>query len=534
MNFELKKLERFRGRSGPLVLLIMDGVGIGTEGDFNAVFLAKTPVLDGLKNGGLYREIRAHGTAVGMPSDEDMGNSEVGHNALGAGRVFDQGAALVQNAFKSGDLFRGDIWEGVLKQVQDDGEGRTLHLMGLLSDGNVHAHVDHLKRLIQQAARDGVSRVRLHLMSDGRDVAGRSVIQYLDDVETVISELAATGCDCKIASLGGRMVITMDRYNADWEMVQRGWETAVLGEGPQFGSAREGVEAGYLDPEINDQYLPPFVVAEEGNPVGTINDGDAVLFFNFRGDRAIEICQAFEMGDDFDRFDRKRVPDVLFVGMMEYDGDLHVPKRFLVDAPVIEGAVSEYFCGSGLRSFAISETQKYGHVTFFWNGNKSGYVDESLETYVEIPSDIIPFDQRPEMKAYEITEKAIELLRSGDFDFGRVNFPNGDMVGHTGVLEAAVKAVEVTDECVGRIIDVVNELGGITVVLADHGNSDDMTRTSHTLSPVPFCIVDSGFEGEYGLMDLPEGGLANVAGTLCNLLGFEVPEGFSGSLIRFA
>ncbi len=537
----LNPLHHFKGRKGPVLLLIMDGVGIGPEKSSNAVFHAKMPFLKSASHSPLYRHLKAHGRAVGMPTDEDMGNSEVGHNALGAGRVFDQGASLVESAVQTGALFQGETWnEAITNCIQ---AGSTLHFIGLLSDGNVHAHIRHLEAMLTQAAQANVSRVRIHVLLDGRDVAEKSALLYLDRLSETLASINQTeGYNYQIASGGGRMVTTMDRYNADWSIVERGWNAHVLGKGRQFYSAKEAVQTFYAeDPNITDQYLPEFVIADGSGPVGAIHDQDSVIFYNFRGDRAIELSMAFECSE-FSHFDRVRVPKVYFAGMMQYDGDLKIPAHFLVDPPKISGTLSDYLCASGIPSFAISETQKYGHVTYFWNGNKSGYINSQLETYIEIPSDRIPFDQAPAMKAYEITEKTIELLQSGQYRFGRVNFPNGDMVGHTGVFSAAVKACEVTDECVTRLVDVVNSLGGITVVLADHGNADEMftekdgvvtPKTAHTLAPVPFVIVDSGYQGEYRLADLQTPGLANVAATLANLLGLESPEGFEPSLVEF-
>ncbi|MBI5149545.1 MAG: 2,3-bisphosphoglycerate-independent phosphoglycerate mutase [Candidatus Omnitrophica bacterium] len=538
----LKKLTKFHGRKGPLLLVILDGVGIGKRDESDGVFLARTPCLDKLMESKIYTTLKAHGKAVGMPSDSDMGNSEVGHNALGAGRVFDQGATLVSRAIKEGAIFRTPLWKDLIGRAKH--RNGTLHFIGLLSDGNVHAHTDHLYALLRECAKAGVRRARLHVLTDGRDVHEKSALAYIEKTEKVLNELKAKyGTDYRIASGGGRMVTTMDRYNADWDIVKRGWDAHVLGQGRPFASAAQAVETYYReDPGVTDQYLDPFVVAENGKPIGTIEDGDAVVFFNFRGDRAIELSIAFEQKDNFDKFDRRRVPDVLYAGMMEYDGDLKIPKHYLVEPPKLDRPVSHYMCANGVTAFAISETQKYGHVTYFWNGNNSGYVDKKLETYVEIPSDKIQFDKAPKMKAYEITEKSIELLRSGRYKFGRINFANGDMIGHTGVEKAIITAVETVDECTARLIDVVNELGGITLVLADHGNADEMftlkdgkkiVSTAHSLNPVPCAIVDSGCRGEYRLADLRARGLSNIAATLLNLLGFEKPEDYDPSLIEF-
>jgi 2,3-bisphosphoglycerate-independent phosphoglycerate mutase len=537
----LKPLTSFKPRQGPVLLIVMDGVGLGPDVASNAVYMANMPFLNNLKTSGLYRTLRAHGKAVGMPSDEDMGNSEVGHNALGAGRIFDQGAALVKEAVESGKLFEGTVWKSAINNVLE--KKSTLHFLGLLSDGNVHAHINHLITMIQEAAKAGVKRIRIHTLLDGRDVAEKSALIYLEKLESSYAALNNTGYDIAIASGGGRMITTMDRYNADWDIVKRGWDAHVLGIARPFASAKQAVETLYTeDPKVTDQYLPSFTIIKDGLPVGPIVDYDSVIFFNFRGDRAIELSIALE-SHEFSRFDRQRKPDIYFAGMMQYDGDLKIPTHFLVNPPSIENPLSVYLCDRNITSFAISETQKYGHVTYFWNGNKSGYINQNLESYVEIPSDRIPFDQAPAMKAYEITEKTIELLRAGTYKFGRLNFPNGDMVGHTGVMEAAVKACEVTDICVQKLVETVNELGGVTVILADHGNADEMytekngvktPKTAHTLNPVPFAIVDSGYVNDYSLRtDLPTAGLANVAATVCNLLGYEQPGDYEPSLIEF-
>lgn len=542
MSYELKKLPNFNGRQGPVLLVIMDGMGIGKQDDSDGVFLAKTPVLDELMGSKLYTTLKAHGKAVGMPSDDDMGNSEVGHNALGAGRVFDQGAKLVSRSIDSGEIYQTDTWKQLVNRVKK--ENKVFHFIGLLSDGNVHSHIDQLFALVNQCAKEGVRRLCLHVLLDGRDVYEKSALTYIERTEELLKSINAANrtYDYRIASGGGRMVTTMDRYNADWTIVERGWKAHVLGRGRRFASAKEAVETYYKeDPKITDQYLDSFVIEDDGSPVGTIEDGDSVVFFNFRGDRAIELSMAFD-SPDFDKFDRVRTPDVLFAGMMEYDGDLHIPRHYLVNPPQIEGPVGVYMCANGIKAFAISETQKYGHVTYFWNGNKSGYIDPALETYVEIPSDKIRFDQAPRMKADEITDKTIELIKTGQYKFGRINYPNGDMVGHTGVTEAIIKSVEAVDEGLAKILNVIRQTNGIALVLADHGNADEMftvkngkrqVSTAHSLNPVPCAIVDPNYQGEYQMADLKERGLANVAATLLNLLGFEAPKDYAPSLIKF-
>ncbi len=525
--------------TGPVLLIIMDGMGIGEPFEGNAVHMANTPTLDHLITTPIYTQLKAHGTAVGMPSDDDMGNSEVGHNALGAGRIFDQGATLVQNAIASGQLFQDQPWKDVITNTNN--HASTLHFIGLLSDGNVHSHINHLLKMLQKAAENGVQKARVHILLDGRDVYEKSAPDYIATLEATLTTLKNTyHVDYQIASGGGRMITTMDRYNADWDIVKRGWDAHVLGEGRPFHSATEAISTYYQeDPKRNDQYLPPFVIVDDKGPIGQIQDNDSVIFCNFRGDRAIEITQAFEV-KDFTKFDRKRHPKVHFAGMMQYDGDLKLPNHFLVQPPHISHPISDYLCAMGIRSFAISETQKYGHVTYFWNGNNSGYINQSLETYVEIPSDRIPFEQKPEMKAYESTQKTIELLKSGQFDFGRINIANPDMVGHTGVMDAAVKSVEVTDDCVTQLLQTIEELNGCAIILADHGNADIMfeikngqkiPKTSHTLNPVPCAIIGKDLDKKFKLTPLTTPGLTNIAATLCTLLGYEKPTDYDPSLL---
>jgi 2,3-bisphosphoglycerate-independent phosphoglycerate mutase len=545
---ELKKFKGFKGRPGPLLLVIMDGVGLRASDVGNAVAAARTPVLDRLMKDSLNTKLRAHGMAVGLPSDNDMGNSEVGHNAIGAGRVFDQGARLVNEAIQSGNLWKGATWQKLIHNViSNDG---ALHFIGLFSDGNVHSHLDHLKAMLHKAKEEGVKKVRIHILLDGRDVGQTSALEYVIPFEAFLSDLNASGVDFRIASGGGRMVVTMDRYEADWEIVRRGWEAHVHGNAETFESAEAAIKAFRGRDGVTDQFLPAFVVAESGRPVGTIQNGDSVIFYNFRGDRAIEISRAFEESD-FSKFDRGAIPKVEYAGMMEYDGDLHIPKQYLVEPPAIDRTMGQLLSDVGVAQLAISETQKYGHVTYFFNGNWSGKFNQELETYIEVPSDRVPFEQRPWMKSAEITDRLIQELQTGKHRFARVNYANGDMVGHTGVFEAAVVGVEAVNLALGRLLPVIEKLKGIALVTADHGNSDEMyeldkngqpkkdengrikPKTSHTLNPVPFIIYDPSYQGEYKLSALEKPGLSNIAATCMQLLGFEPPSDYDPSLIEF-
>lgn len=529
---------------GPVVTIVMDGVGLSPETEGNAVKLANTPTLDMLMSKYPTLSLKAHGTAVGLPSDDDMGNSEVGHNAIGSGQVFSQGAKLVSDSIESGKIFESQVWQELVGGVKNNNS--TLHFIGLFSDGNVHSHIDHLKAMIEQAKKEGVAKVRIHTLLDGRDVGERSALEYLLPFEEFLSGLRDSAFDVKIASGGGRMQITMDRYQANWAMVELGWHTHVLGDGRFFGSSEEAINTLREETGAIDQDIPPYVISEDGvNPVGTINDGDSVIFYNFRGDRSIEISKAFEE-EDFDKFDRVRYPKVIYAGMLEYDGDLHIPSKYLVNPPEITNVMGEFFAGTGIKQYAISETQKYGHVTYFWNGNRSGKFSEELETYVEIPSDVIPFEQRPWMKCAEITDKLIEAIESGEYGIIRCNYPNGDMVGHTGNIDATRCGLEGLDLCLARLLPVIDAAGGVALITADHGNSDEMyekdkktglrnpnkPKTSHTLNPVPFIIYDNHYSDKYEVIPADDYGLSNIAATTVSLMGYEVPSMWNSSMIK--
>ncbi|MFC5301638.1 2,3-bisphosphoglycerate-independent phosphoglycerate mutase [Azospira restricta] len=540
----LQKFPAFAGVPGPVVIIVMDGYGLPKNEAGSAIAAARKPTLDRLFAAYPNIRLRAHGTAVGMPSDDDMGNSEVGHNAIGAGQVYAQGAALVANAIAAGAIWQGEAWQ----QVVAGARAGTLHFIGLFSDGNVHSHIDHLRAMVVQAKAEGLRKVRIHALLDGRDVPETSALEYVGPFEAFLAEVSTDGFDARIASGGGRQHITMDRYDANWPMVEAGWRTHVLGEGPQFATATEAVQALRAQhPGTIDQDLPPFVIGEGGHPVGTIEDGDAVVFYNFRGDRAIEITRAFEEAG-FDKFDRVRVPKVTYAGMLQYDGDLKLPKRFLVAPPAIQDTMGEWFAKSGIAQYACSETQKFGHVTYFWNGNRSNKFDG--ETWQEVPSDVVPFEQRPWMKAAEITDAMIAALRSGQYKLLRCNYANGDMVGHTGNFRAATMAIEAVDLALSRLLPAIDAAGGVALITADHGNADEMyeldkktkqpatnpngsfkAKTAHTLNPVPLILYDNVSGGRLGLVQRETAGLSNLAATAANLLGLEKHARWDDSLL---
>jgi 2,3-bisphosphoglycerate-independent phosphoglycerate mutase len=545
---ELSKNPAFGGPEGPVVLVVMDGVGIGKHAESDYVKIAHTPNLDWLREHAIYTEVKAHGVAVGLPDDSDMGNSEVGHNAIGCGRVFSQGAALVENAIASESMFEGAIWKELVANVKENQS--SMHFIGLFSDGNVHSNLNHLEAMLSRAKSEGVKKARIHPLIDGRDVPPTSVLDYVENFDKFLTDINADGTvDYCVASGGGRMYITMDRYNANWSMVERGWNTHVKGEGRRFATMRDAVETYRKEkPGILDQDLPAFVIERDGAPVGPIVDGDSVVFFNFRGDRSLEITKAFE-AEELTEFDRGPKPNVIYAGMMQYDGDLQVPEKYLVSPPAIDRTMSEYLSNAGVKQFAISETQKYGHVTYFFNGNNSGKF--ATETWQEILSDVIPFEEAPRMKADEITDAVVEAIESGEYRFIRLNYPNGDMVGHTGVTDAVKVAIEAVDEGVGRIMEAVKKAKGIAVLSADHGNSDDMCevdkktgklklddegkflpKTAHSLNPVPAIVYDPAKVSGARLADVKDPGIANLAATCITLLGFQPPADYTPSLVE--
>jgi len=571
--WKLNPAAGFTKPSGPVALLILDGVGLGPKEEYNAFHTARTPFLDKLMAGTapdgsrvLTGRLDASGKSVGLPDMGDMGNSEVGHNAIGAGRVFDQGAKLVNNAFADGSYAKGDVWKWLVEPCAGDDSG-TLHLIGLYSDGNVHSHVNHVTQMIEGAIEKGVKRIRLHILADGRDVGEKSALDYIGPLEKRLDTLRKAGTDVEVASGGGRMVVTMDRYEADWAIVQRGWAAHVLGDTDKnatFPSASAAVQHFYdSDPKMTDQYLPPFVLVDgDGKAKGPIQDGDSVLFWNFRGDRAIEISVAFEAPEgEFPHFDRVRVPEVRYAGMMQYDGDRALPKRFLVAPPSIDRTVGEYTVKNGFKRFSISETQKYGHVTYFYNGNRSSKFDECKELYVCIPSYQEREDTRPWMKCAEVTDAAIEGLKTFSPDLIVLNYPNGDMCGHTGSTTAARMGMEAIDLCLSRLVPELLAAGAVIIISADHGNCEGMATldkktgkpvpgtqpegwkplTSHTMEQVPVLVFGEGVdklemnEEARWSADAPEckgAGIVNLGGTVLNLLGLEAPPDFLPSVVK--
>lgn len=504
---------------GPLVLVVMDGVGLSEHREFNAVKQAHLETLNSIMAHNPWLALGASGKYVGIAPGE-MGNSEVGHNALGSGQIVSQRSFAVADAVATGKIFQTEAWREVLGRAAHH---RTLHFMGIFSDGNVHSNISHLETMLAEAKKSGVEHVRVHALFDGRDVPPTSEPKYIERFENFVHALGDP--DYKIASGGGRMLITADRYENDWGMVEKGWHAAVLGDARQFANAKEAIMALRAEnPGVQDQYLPPFVVAKDGEAIGKIEDGDAVIYFDFRADRAIEMSMAFTY-HDFPYFNRIRRPDVYFVGMTEYNEDLHVPAHTLVPSPVFKNCLSPHLAGQGIKQYAISETVKFGHITYYFNGNSHdvpvGEVEEEVPSYLE------PFNTRPWLRSAEITDKLLAAISSGDYQFLRVNFPGGDMVGHFAELEPTIIAIEAIDISLKRIIEAVDQLGGLTIVTADHGNAEELAdvsgqpKTAHTNNRVPCIFVDHTENAARYTVRSGDFGLANLAATIALLLGKE-------------
>ncbi len=540
----LKNLQQYFSGRGPLIHVVLDGWGVGAADETNAVNRANLPVMSRLIRGCPYTQLWTHGKYVGLPNEKDMGGSEVGHMTMGAGMVMEQGPTLIQNLLQSGEFFENPVLSRIIQNCVE--RDTPLHLLGLLSNGNIHSHVDHTEAIIRHAFQSGIRRCYLHALLDGRDVGVQSALDFTEPFEKLFSELKGQrpGIDYAFASGGGREVITMDRDN-NWEKIETGWQIHVQGQSEnQFPSIRDAIEHfRKQNPEIIDQDIPGFVIIRNGEAVGRIEDQHALIFTNFRGDRATEFSQAV-LADDFPYFERYRCPEVLFAGMTQYDQDNQIPPDYLVGTPVVEEPFGKRILELGLKQFRLSETQKFAHVTFFYNGGYREPLDPLQENYHFIASDKIPsFAERPAMKAPGISKKAVEFINSGEYQYGLINFANADMVGHTGDFQATVRAVEAVDTALDNIVRAIDAVNGLLVVTADHGNADEMLisnqngtleiSTKHSLNPVPFLIYDPLYNGDYRLKPFGQdynNNLSNIAATNFLLLGQAVPDDLAPSL----
>ena len=501
----------------PTVLLILDGYGERKEKEGNAIALAKTPVMDRLKKEFPYVEGQASGLFVGLP-DGQMGNSEVGHMNMGAGRIVYQELTRITKSIQDGDFFENKALKAAVEHCKK--EDSALHFMGLVSSGGVHSHIEHIYGLLELAKRAGLKKVYLHAFLDGRDTPPYSGKSFLLAVEKKMQELSVG----EIATISGRYY-AMDR-DKNYDRVEKAYRAMVDGTGEKASSVEEAIDASYAK-KVYDEFVLPTVIEKDG-AVHTVSDGDAMIFFNFRPDRAREICHAF-CDDDFSFFERGARKNIFFVCFTDYDPTIP-NKHVAFEKEEIHNTLGEVVSNLGKNQLRIAETEKYAHVTFFFNGGKEEPYENEDRILVPSPKEVPTYDLKPEMSCYTVTEKLTEAIRSGKYDLVVANFANPDMVGHTGVLPAAIKAIEVVDECMGKVVDAVESMHGNLFILADHGNADIMIDektgepyTAHTTNPVPFILVS---EEKHKLR---EGGcLADVAPTLLELMGIPQPKEMTG------
>ena len=529
--------QNFSGR-GPLIHVVLDGWGVGAPDETNAIHQAALPIMDRLRQNFPYTQLWTHGKYVGLPSENDLGGSEVGHMTMGAGIIKQQGPTLIRKLIQSGDFFKIPALSKIIKNCLNN--DTPLHLLGLLSDGNIHSHLDHMQAIVRHAFQAGIRRCYVHALLDGRDVGVQSALTYTEPFEKIFAELKEQRAeiDYAFASGGGREAITMDRDN-NWEKVEAGWNIHVQGKSENsFPCIKDAIEYFRIkSPGIIDQDIPGFVIVRNGKAIAPIEDNHGLIFTNFRGDRAIEFSRAI-LADDFPHFERPVRPQVMFAGMTQYDQDNEIPPEYLVGTPEVDDPFGKRILELGLKQFRLTETQKYPHVTFFYNGGYREPLDSSMENYHLIASDKIQsFASQPAMKAGEIRNKAVEFIRSGEYQYGLINFANADMVGHTGDFQATVHAVETIDAALNSIVSTIDEMKGLLVITADHGNADQMLiqnsngtmeiNTKHSLNPVPFMIFDPLYNGDYHLKPFGEefnNNLSNVAATNFILLGQSVPD----------
>ncbi|MEY8525079.1 2,3-bisphosphoglycerate-independent phosphoglycerate mutase [Lachnospiraceae bacterium 38-10] len=503
----------------PVVLMILDGYGLNNNEEHNAVAEAKTPVMDRLMAEYPFVKGNASGMAVGLP-DGQMGNSEVGHLNMGAGRIVYQELTRITKEIQDGTFFENKALMDAVNNCRENDS--SLHCFGLLSDGGVHSHNTHLYGLLELAKRSGLEKVYVHCFLDGRDTPPESGKGYAEDLEAEMKKIGVG----RIASVTGRYY-AMDRDN-NYDRVEKAYAALTKGEGLTAESGPAGIQASY-DREETDEFVKPTVVVENGAPMATIQDGDSVIFFNFRPDRAREITRAF-CDDDFKGFERGKRLDLTYVCFSDYDPTIP-NKEVAFEKIAVTNTFGEWLAANGMKQARIAETEKYAHVTFFFNGGVEKPNEGEDRILVNSPKEVATYDLKPEMSAYEVCDKLCEAITGGKYDMVIINFANPDMVGHTGVEEAAIKAVEAVDECVGRAVEAVKSVDGVLFICADHGNAEQLVDyktgepfTAHTTNPVPFILVN--YDPKYGLR---EGGcLADIVPTLIQIMGREQPAEMTG------
>ena len=506
-------------RKKPTFLMILDGFGLNEKTEANAVYMAKTPNIDGLMKEYPFVHGNASGLAVGLP-DGQMGNSEVGHLNMGAGRIVYQELTRISKEIEDGDFFKNEALKAGMENVKNNDS--CLHLYGLLSDGGVHSHNTHLYGLLEMAKREGISKVYVHCFLDGRDTSPTSGKGFMEELEQEMKKIGVG----EIATVMGRYYV-MDRDNR-WERVETAYKAIAFGEGKQAVNAVEAVAASYAE-DVTDEFVVPTVITKNGAPVATVNDKDTIIFYNFRPDRAREITRSF-CADEFTGFDRGTKKDVTYICFTEYD--VTIPNKQVAFHKVeLNNTFGQFLASQGLTQARIAETEKYAHVTFFFNGGVEEPNPGEDRILVNSPK-VATYDLKPEMSAYEVCDNLVDAIRSDKYDVIIINFANPDMVGHTGVLEAAVAAVEAVDTCVGRAVSALKEVGGSMFLCADHGNAEQLVDyatgesfTAHTINPVPFILIN--YEEGVGLRE--NGCLADIAPTLIEMMGLEQPEEMTGT-----
>ena len=521
---------------GPVVLAILDGVGLATNTNGNAVATARTPFLGYAAKHYPHLALNASGEAVGLLPGQ-MGNSEVGHNTMGVGHAVKQGIARINEAFATGEVYDSPAWHTAISRVKNSPDA-VLHFSGIFSDGGVHSDIYYLEQMIDRAVGEGVTKIRVHAVFDGRDVPPFSAPDYIARFNSFAAKYQ--DADIKIASGGGRMVFVADRYESDWEIVARGWDAIVNGVADYY--FKDPLDAittlRRITPNLQDQNLPPFVITDSADqPLGRVHPGDSFIYFDFRADRAIEIAEAFTYWDfpHFNRGDYKPT-DVYFVGLTEYNSDTHVPEFRLVEPVEFTDSLSDFLSHHHVTQLACSETVKFGHVTYYFNGNS--YDAHPGEDFLEIESSHRPFETCPWMKSAEITDAVIERLPH--YNFIRLTVPGGDMVGHTANFDATVLAIESIDLCLARLAQAIDDLGGVLLIIADHGNAEELldstggAKTSHTTNKIPFIICDNtNNRDKYILNNIKAPGLSNLAATIATLLGLsDFPSTWDAPLIH--
>ena len=506
-NYSSKMIKR-----RPVLLMILDGYGISEKKDWNAIASARTPNLDRLFSSYPHSTLDASGTSVGLPEGQ-MGNSEVGHLNIGAGRIVYQDLTRITKSIRDGDFFSNGTLLSAFENVRKNSS--SLHLMGLLTDGGVHSHITHLYAFLELAKRKGIRKVYVHAFLDGRDVPPRSALIYIEEAQKKMTELGG-----EFATISGRYY-AMDR-DKRWERVEKAYNAMALGQGITANSASLAIENAYGRGE-NDEFVTPTVILKNNIPVSVISDKDSVIFFNFRSDRAREITRTF-IDENFMDFPRSIYPHTHFVCLTRYDETFDAPVAF--PSQSLKNILADVLAQNHLRQLRLAETEKYAHVTFFFNGGRETPVEGEDRILVPSPK-VATYDLKPEMSVFPVTDEVEKAISSGKYDIIIMNYANLDMVGHTGIFEAAVKAVEAIDECTGRVFSNIMAAGGLMILTSDHGNAEQMKdekggiHTAHTCSPVPFLLCEKEVMVKNGI-------LADIAPTILDILGIEKPVEMTG------